>query len=175
MTQRILAVIVSTKSDRQLITLLRVLKLLINQRNMYQQTNSSCYGKGGQILSNTSLIKGPAFEIKLFNLCEYIDYLWNSFLYSGRNENLAAEEKRFERHLGKSEAVIPRLMQDLFGQGYKLYVDNWYTSETLFRHLEDNGTAACGTAYANRLSLPDTFFFFFAYFILRQLYNSSKI
>ena len=38
-----------------------------------------------------------------------------------------------------------------------LYVDNWYTSEILFRYLEDNGTAACGTASENHFSLPDTF------------------
>lgn len=48
-------------------------------------------------------------------------------------------------------------MKDLFGLGYKLYVDNWYSSETLFRYLEENGTAACGTVRANRLSLPDPF------------------
>ena len=48
-------------------------------------------------------------------------------------------------------------MGDLFGKGYNLFVDNWYTSEKLFRYLEENGTAACGTARANRLQLPESF------------------
>ena len=48
-------------------------------------------------------------------------------------------------------------MKDLFGQGCKLYIDNWCASETLFLSLEDNGTAACGTAHSNNLWFPDTF------------------
>ena len=46
-------------------------------------------------------------------------------------------------------------MKDLFVQGYKLYVDNWYTSEKLFKYLEEDGTA--GSARANRLKLPNSF------------------
>ena len=48
-------------------------------------------------------------------------------------------------------------MSDLFGKDYKLFVDNWYTNEKLFRYLEENGTAACGTARANRLQLLKSF------------------
>ena len=58
---------------------------------------------------------------------------------------------------GKSGAVVPKLMSDLFGKDYKLFVDNWYTNEKLFRYLEENGTAACGTARANRLQLLKSF------------------
>ena len=58
---------------------------------------------------------------------------------------------------GKSGAVVPRLMNGLFGVGYKLYLDNWYTSQILISYLEENGTAACGTARANRIDLPDSF------------------
>ena len=45
-------------------------------------------------------------------------------------------------------------MSDLFRKGYKLFVDNWYISEKLFRYLEKNVTAACITARTNRLQLP---------------------
>ena len=48
-------------------------------------------------------------------------------------------------------------MSDLFGKDYKLFVDNWYTNEKLYRYLEENGTAACGTARANRLQLLKSF------------------
>ena len=60
-----------------------------------------------------------------------------------------AKEKELEKQFGKSEAVVPKLMSDLFDFGCKLYVDNWYTSKKLFRYLEENGTGACGTARAN--------------------------
>ena len=62
-----------------------------------------------------------------------------------------------ERLLGKISAVIPKFMSGLFGIGYTLFVDNWYTSEKLFKYLEENGTTACGTARANRLQLPKSF------------------
>ena len=48
-------------------------------------------------------------------------------------------------------------MKDLFGLGYKLFTDNWYTSAELLRYLQENGTAACGTARRNRLLVPDSF------------------
>ena len=59
-----------------------------------------------------------------------------------------------EKLLGKSGTVVPNRMSDLFGKGCKLFLHNWYTSEKLFRYLEKNGTAACGTARANQLQLP---------------------
>ena len=48
-------------------------------------------------------------------------------------------------------------METLLGSGYHVYVDNWYTSEELFRYLYDNGTGACGTARKNRVRLPASF------------------
>ena len=39
---------------------------------------------------------------------------------------------------------------------YNLYVNNWYTSGKLFRHLEENGTAACGAAMGHRLTVPNS-------------------
>ena len=47
-------------------------------------------------------------------------------------------------------------MSDLYGNGYHLYVDNWYTSERLFKHLSENGTVACGNAIGNRLMVPQS-------------------
>ena len=40
--------------------------------------------------------------------------------------------------------------------GKGICVDNWYTSEKLFRHLEENGTAACGTAVGHKLTVPQS-------------------
>ena len=73
--------------------------------------------------------KRSRFGIKLFRLCETSEYLWNSFVYL-RSKGIITEEVRaMERLLGKSGAVVPKLINDLFGKGYRLFVDNWYASE----------------------------------------------
>ena len=46
-----------------------------------------------------------------------------------RRKGIITEEMRaMERLLGKSGAVVPKLINDLFGKGYRLFVDNWYAS-----------------------------------------------
>ena len=92
----------------------------------------------------------------MFSLCEVSGYLWNSFVYLGKNCNPTEDEINYERELGKSGAVVPKLMSSLYNQGYHLYIDNWYTSEKLFRHLESEGTVACGTAMGHRLKIPES-------------------
>ena len=101
--------------------------------------------------------KRSRFGIKLLSLCETSGYLWSSFVYLGSKGIITEDGRAMERLLGKSGAVVPKLMSDVFGKGYKLFVDNWYTSEKLFRYLEENGTAACGTARGTRLHLPKSF------------------
>ena len=91
--------------------------------------------------------KRARFGIKMFSLCELSGYLWNSFVYIGKDPS--ADNNELEKELGKSGAVVPKLMQDLYGKGYHLYFNNWYTSEKLSDHLERNETAACGTARLN--------------------------
>ena len=54
-------------------------------------------------------------------------------------------------------AIVPKLMSSLYNQGYNnLYIDNWYTSEKLFWHLESEGTVACGTAMGYRLKILES-------------------
>ena len=77
-------------------------------------------------------------------------------MYLGKEAIMSNEEKEYIKELGKSGEVVPKLMADLYGKGYHLYVDNWYTSEKLFRHLEENGTAACGTAMGHKLTVPQS-------------------
>ena len=87
----------------------------------------------------------------MFSLCEVSHYLSNSFVYWGKNSVKTPEDAVLEKELGKSGAVALRLMKHLYGKGYCLYIDNWYTSKTLFNHLHVNGTATCDTARPNRL------------------------
>ena len=90
----------------------------------------------------------------MFSLCELSGYLWKSFVYLGKEVIMSNEEQGYIKKLGKGGAVIPKLIADLYEKGYHLYLDNWFTKENLFRHLEENGTAACGTAMGHRLTVP---------------------
>jgi hypothetical protein len=93
----------------------------------------------------------------MFSLCETSGYLWNSYVYLGKEPDDNLSDKALVQRLGKSGAVVPRLMEMLLGKGYHVYVDNWYTSENLVECLGENQTAACGTAKKNRLALPASF------------------
>ena len=42
------------------------------------------------------------------------------------------------------------MLEPYFGQGHILFVDNWYTSPTLFHFLHEKKTGACGTVKPNR-------------------------
>ena len=98
--------------------------------------------------------KRSRFGIKIFSLFELSGYSWDSFVYLGKEAIMLNEEQEYIKKLGKSGVVVPKLMADLYGEGYHLYVDNCYTSEKLFRHLEENGTAACSTAMGHTLTVP---------------------
>ena len=69
-------------------------------------------------------MKRARFGIKMFSLCENSGYLWNSFVYLGKEPNRNYDDPQLVRRLGKSGAVIPRLMETLLNKGYRLYVDN---------------------------------------------------
>lgn len=68
----------------------------------------------------------------------------------------------FEIYLGKKEKsafglaydVVTNLCKHLFHQGYKLFVDNFYSSVHLFKYLLSQGMSACGTIIAGRKGFP---------------------
>ena len=76
----------------------------------------------------------------MFSLCEDSGYLWNSFIYVGKNGEPNLEEKELERRIGKSGAVVISLIKELLGCGYNLFVDNWCTSQSLFDDLYEHDT-----------------------------------
>ena len=77
-------------------------------------------------------------------------------MYLGKEAIMSNEEQEYIKKLGKSGTVVTKLMADLYGKGCHLYVDNWYTSEKLLRHLKENGTAACGTEMGHTLTIPES-------------------
>ena len=58
---------------------------------------------------------------------------------------------------GLGHDVVMDLMQSLFKQGYHLYIDNFYSSPTLFRDLFVQGCFCTGTVRDNRTGFPKGF------------------
>ncbi|XP_067661397.1 piggyBac transposable element-derived protein 4-like [Haliotis asinina] len=73
-------------------------------------------------------------------------YMWNWQIYTGRQEG--------GRPHGLTYEVVTSLCQPLYGKGHHVYMDNFFTSPSLFQELSDNQTGACGTLRASRLDVP---------------------
>ena len=79
--------------------------------------------------------KHSRFGVKLLSLCENSGYLWNSFVYLGKNPGNDNENLELKNRIGKTGVILVSLAKDFFGLGFQLYVDNWYTSEALCNYL----------------------------------------
>ena len=70
------------------------------------------------LLKTYIALKRARFGINMFSLCETTGYLWNSYVYLGKVPNAVATDMEMVRRMGKSDAVIPRLLEGLLGKGY---------------------------------------------------------
>ena len=80
--------------------------------------------------------KRSRFRIKMFSLCELNLYLWNFFVYLGKEAIMSNEEQENIKKLGKSGAVVPKMTADLCRKGYHLYVDNGTPVKNFFLILK---------------------------------------
>ena len=53
--------------------------------------------------------KRARFGIKTFSVCEVSGYLWNSFVYVGKNANETLEEQAFVKELGRAVLLFQNL------------------------------------------------------------------
>ena len=67
-------------------------------------------------------------------------------MYVGRDQHLDDLQR-----IGKVSGIILKLTKGLYGQGYHLYFDRFYTSPNLLRLVDLSG---CGTVMTNRESFP---------------------
>ncbi len=88
--------------------------------------------------------------MKFFVLCDVLTgYVQDMVIYTGSTTDICHYEG-----LGISGSVVMTLLAPYLGKGHVLYVDNWYSSPSLFQHLLSHGTGACGTVRANREGMP---------------------
>uniref|UniRef100_A0A9J8B5B7 PiggyBac transposable element-derived protein domain-containing protein n=1 Tax=Cyprinus carpio carpio TaxID=630221 RepID=A0A9J8B5B7_CYPCA len=90
--------------------------------------------------------KRHRFGVKFFVLCDVLTgYVQDMIIYSGSTSDI-----QHYQGLGISGSVVMTMLAPYLKKGHVLYVDNWYSSPTLFQHLLSLGTGACGTVRANR-------------------------
>ena len=73
-------------------------------------------------------------------------------IYLGKETR--GQEKGNDGELGKTGAVVVNLVKEYKHKGYKLYIDNFYTSVPLLSYLFQVGIGACGTIRANQKYYP---------------------
>lgn len=95
--------------------------------------------------------KRSRFGIKIFVLCDVqTNYILDYIVYTGA----ATEIESGNADWGKSGDVVVSLLLPYLNKGHTIYLDNWYSSPTLFLWLHEKCTNATGTVRKNRKHLP---------------------
>ena len=92
--------------------------------------------------------KPTKWGFKLWCLCDAQNGYTNNFtIYCGKEgESLSC--------YGLGYDVVMNLASSYLNQGYKIYMDNYYTSPHLLKDLYEKGTYSTGTIAAHRRGLP---------------------
>ncbi|XP_070161390.1 piggyBac transposable element-derived protein 4-like [Polyergus mexicanus] len=95
--------------------------------------------------------KRSRFGIKSFLLCDCkTGYIQDIIIYCGASTTVATEYQ----YIGKPGNIIMSLLQSFLNKGHTVYLDNWFSSPTLFILLHEKGTNACGTVQRRRKDMP---------------------
>ena len=91
--------------------------------------------------------KRHKYGVKFYELCQSNGIVLRARIYSG-------ESVPDKHDLGQTGAVVINLMDGLLQKGYRLFVDNYYNSFELARHMIKEKTYICGTLRSDRTSNP---------------------
>jgi hypothetical protein len=106
--------------------------------------------KGRLVFKQYIPSKRHRFGVKLFEICDSeTGYILGFIVYTGASTAIERTEK-----FGISGDIVLTLMKPYLNKNHILYVDNWYTSAILFKHLLEQQTGACGTVKPNRKGMP---------------------
>ena len=89
--------------------------------------------KGCFVCKQYARIKPTKWVFKLWVLCDSANsYTWNFFVYRGKAGEAVSSK-------GLSYNVVMNMVEGLENQGYNGYMDNFYSSPTLFSDLVNKG------------------------------------
>ena len=91
--------------------------------------------------------KPAKYGLKAYKVCDQSGYTYKFQLYTGKADYV------WGAHRGLV-ALVMNLLSGLLNQGRKVFMDNFYTSPTLFLELLRSRTNACGTVRTNRRNMP---------------------
>ena len=98
--------------------------------------------------------KRSRFGVKIFFLAPAEDkwqgLSWNWEVFYGASDSHIMDLQPEGTELSKSEWIVAYLMRRLLNEGRHCLTDNWYSSQRLADHLEENGTTLTGTIRTNR-------------------------
>lgn len=97
-------------------------------------------------------LKSAKFGIKFYELCESdSSYVWNFFIYTGKT---TAFEDDIKDEMFSTKVVL-QLIKPLLDKGYRVTMDNFFTSSSLFNLLVSRNTDCLGTIRINRNGIPN--------------------
>jgi hypothetical protein len=88
--------------------------------------------------------KRKCFGIKIYKLCNESEYTCDMRVYLGRDSHSATED------MTAIHASVKHLTRKVEGLGYKLLMDNFFSSPILFDDLLRRKVDSCGTVQPNR-------------------------
>ncbi|XP_013420996.1 piggyBac transposable element-derived protein 4-like [Lingula anatina] len=92
--------------------------------------------------------KPKKYGIKAYMICDgETGYCTKFKLYTGKSNTPVSQH-------GATYDLVMDMMRGYFGQGYILYMDNYYSSPKLYKDLFSLGCGATGTLRANRKGVP---------------------
>ena len=90
------------------------------------------------------------FGMKLFMLCDCdTKFVLNFIVYTGAETELDNHPE-----VGIPGSVVLTLMKYYLKKNHTFFIDNWFSSPTLFERLLEERTKACGKAKKNRNGMP---------------------
>lgn len=101
---------------------------------------SLMFWKGHLVMKQYIPSKRSCFGLKSYHLCESgTGYIWNSMVHTRITADLVDSPDGTA-----TSRIVFTLANDLLGHGYAVFLDIWYSSPTLYKHLQNNHTDAWG-------------------------------
>jgi len=95
--------------------------------------------------------KRKRFGIKIYKLCDEAGYTCAMRVYLGKDSQSATDD------MTATHATVRHLTRRVEGLGYKLFLDNFFSSPRLFDDLDGHKINSCGTVRPNRRDMPRDF------------------